>query len=124
VLIADGNCTYEEKARNVERMGAQAIVIYEDPDSWVNDTRNSLQHNGGRFDGSGVSVAIPTLSIGSQDGYALVQTVKNASRNNDQVILQAQIEITTPEAQTISYSLYYGSILDLDYAFVANLYNY
>ena len=32
VIVDDGNCTWEEKARNVQRMGAHALIIAEDRD--------------------------------------------------------------------------------------------
>ena len=33
VIVKDGNCTFEEKARNVQHMGAQALLISEDLDT-------------------------------------------------------------------------------------------
>ena len=30
ILLEEGNCTYEEKARRVERMGAQGLIIATD----------------------------------------------------------------------------------------------
>ena len=35
VLVQDGGCTWEEKARRVEAMGAHAVIIVEDEDEWV-----------------------------------------------------------------------------------------
>ena len=31
ILLTGGECTYEEKARRVERLGAQGLIIAEDP---------------------------------------------------------------------------------------------
>ena len=33
VIVKDGGCTFEEKARNVQHMGAQALLISEDLDT-------------------------------------------------------------------------------------------
>ena len=35
VLIEDGGCSWEEKARWVERMGAQGMVIAQEEDAWI-----------------------------------------------------------------------------------------
>lgn len=35
VLLEDGVCTYETKARNVQRMGAQAVLIAQDHSEYI-----------------------------------------------------------------------------------------
>ena len=35
VLLEDGVCTYEAKARNVQRMGAQAVLIAQDHSEYI-----------------------------------------------------------------------------------------
>ena len=125
LLLLDGDCTYEEKARFAEKVGAQALIIFEQQTKTVIKERKDHHYAGIRVDGSGASVSIPTLVIDHKDGSKLYQMVRdNDGYPESQVVLQAEIEVSTDDSQSISYSLYYGSIVDLDYGLIAKLYNY
>jgi len=39
-------------------------------------------------------------------------------------VLVAKIENSSETSETISYSLYYGSLVDLEFSLIADLYNY
>ena len=72
-MVEAGGCTYETKARNIEKAGAQAAVIvepYESDD--VRFTETSLKDF---YDGSGHSITIPTLIIEADDGEKLVDLI-------------------------------------------------
>ena len=43
---------------------------------------------------------------------------------DESVVLKADIEISDEDKQTISYSLFYGSIIDLDPNLILRLYEY
>ena len=65
LLVEEGGCTYEEKARRAERLGFQALIIGEDLTASI-DSR-SFHNSDSMYDGSGLSVAIPTMIIGEDD---------------------------------------------------------
>ena len=45
--------------------------------------------------------------------------------DEEQIILKADIEISTQnEASSLSYTLYYGSVLDLETSFILRMYEY
>lgn len=66
VLLEDGGCTYETKARNVERMGAQALLIATDSLEYIPARDEHL--SGSKYDGNGHMIDIPTLLIKEEDG--------------------------------------------------------
>lgn len=69
VLLNDGGCSYEEKARNVQRMGAQALIVLYDPEMYIEHRLNHVIDN--RYDGTGNLVHIPTLIMHADDGETL-----------------------------------------------------
>ena len=91
VIIHDGGCTYEEKARRVEKMGAQALIIYEKPDM---DIDMRIDHSSdSKYDGSGTSVSIPTFIVSQEDGKELCKLVSKNPNFDERVILKAEIEV-------------------------------
>lgn len=121
-MVESGGCTYETKARNIENAGAQAAIIiepYEEED--VRFTEDSLKDF---YDGSGHSITIPTLIIEADDAEKLRKVMLEKDEFDNSVVLKADIEISVNNVQTISYSLFYGSILDLDKDFIKSLYEY
>ncbi len=66
VLLEDGECTWETKARNAQRMGAQAVLISTDDDEIV-DSRE-FHFSDSKYDGTGHMIDIPTLLIDNDDG--------------------------------------------------------
>ena len=74
VLVKDGGCTYEEKARNVQAMGASALLIAEDDYSFNED--RMFHDSWSNYDGSGTSIHIPTLLILYPYGDALIDLVE------------------------------------------------
>ena len=122
VMVESGGCTYETKARNIELAGAQAAIIIEPYESEdVRFTEDSLKDF---YDGSGHSITIPTLIIEADDGEKLRKVMLEKEEFDNKVILKADIEISVNNVQTISYTLFYGSILDLDKDFIKSLYEY
>ena len=121
-MVESGGCTYETKARNIENAGAQGAIIiepYEDED--VRFTEDSLKDF---YDGSGHSITIPTLIIEADDAEKLRKVMLEKDEFDNSVVLKADIEISVNNVQTISYTLFYGSILDLDKDFIKSLYEY
>ena len=74
VLLHDGNCTYEEKARRVQEINAEALIIYEDPESVI-DSRLEHMYDSSKYDGSGASVSIPSLIVSAEDGLNLISLI-------------------------------------------------
>mmetsp|Transcript_19811 Transcript_19811/g.24487 ORF Transcript_19811/g.24487 Transcript_19811/m.24487 type:complete len:141 (+) Transcript_19811:282-704(+) len=122
VIVLDGECTYEEKARRVEKMGAQALVIAHDPNAFVGG--REFHASDSAYDGSGQHIAIPTIIIDSIASEKLLKLVRGEHNFDEKVILKAEIEISNSTEQTVSYSLYYGSLIDLDDKLLAEMYNY
>lgn len=125
VIVKDGQCTFEEKARNVQAMGAQVVLIAEDASNFVE--KSAFFDSWSGHDGSGASVHIPTILVRPPHGQALIDLVEGKSgwEQTDKVILKADITIANmDEAESLSYSLYYGSILDLDSQFILRMYEY
>ena len=77
-----------------------------------------------RYDGSGTSIHIPTMIISEEDGDHLIDLIEGVPDDDEGVIIKADIEISDRNGQTISYSLFYGSILDLEPNLVLRLYEY
>ena len=80
VLVARGNCSYEEKYANVEQAGARAILTY-------NDTSSDLPFIMGGIGLSGKAFAIPGMMISGSDA----QRLKNALGN---VAFEVQFDST------------------------------
>ena len=76
------------------------------------------------YDGSGTSIAIPTLLVKEDDGEKLKAILQGRMNFDESVVLKADIEISDEDKQTISYSLFYGSIIDLDPNLILRLYEY
>lgn len=70
VIVDDGNCTWEEKARNVERTGAHALIIAEDSLEELENRWESMSDS--KYDGSGTSIHVPTLLIDVKDAKKLI----------------------------------------------------
>ena len=75
------------------------------------------------YDGSGHSITIPTLIIEAEQG-AILRELLTDEANYGKVVLKTDIEMTTEKRQTISYTLFYGSVLDLDSELIQSLYEY
>ena len=91
VLVDDGNCTWEEKARNVQNLGAHALIIAED---WMADGivgREEFAMFDTKYDGSGTSVHIPTLIIDVDDAEKLKILLKDKPNLDSDVMLKADI---------------------------------
>lgn len=65
------------------------------------------------YEGSGTSISIPTLIVNVEDGEKLIALIEGKANFDENVILKADIEISFERRQAVSYSLYYGSILNL-----------
>lgn len=65
------------------------------------------------YEGSGTSISIPTLIVNVEDGEKLIALIEGKANFDENVILKADIEISFERRQSVSYSLYYGSILNL-----------
>ena len=121
VLLEDGECTWETKARNVQRLGAQALLIATDKDMFI-DGREFHQSDS-KYDGNGYMVDIPTLLIDRAHGEKLLDIYhETASIASEQVELSARIEILDRTKDKISYSMYYGSILDFEHYDLMEMY--
>ena len=77
------------------------------------------------YEGNGHIVDIPTLIIDEYDADTLFELYESAQKSVEkkQVILKADIDITDDQKETISYTLYYGSILDLDEGELVQMYD-
>ncbi len=96
----------------MQKMGAQAILIASDENQSV-DNREKHQSDS-KYDGLGHLVDIPTLIIDKEHGQKLLSIYKEASNKHQQLVLNAHIDVIEKDKETISYTLFYGSILDLD----------
>ena len=123
VIVLDGICTYEEKARRVEKMGAQALIIAHDPDTFVTERFGHFSEDN-RYDGSGHAITMPTIIIDSVASKSLLKMLQGNHNFENQVVLMADIEISDADSQTVSYSLYYGSLFDLSNEMLTNMYDY
>ncbi len=113
VLLEDGECTWETKARNVQRLGAQALLIATDEDTYIDG--REFHHSDSKYDGNGRGVDIPTLLIDRDHGQRLIDIYdEDGDSDSEQTMLQAHISIHDKKIDKISYSLYYGSIIDFD----------
>lgn len=104
VMLEDGGCTFEEKARNVQRMGAQAALIVHNPDEVIDHRAEVDPEN--RYDGSGMLVHIPTLLIDAQAGEDLLDQYRDhhSAGNGSELMLKADITVMAdPFSQSISY---------------------
>ena len=106
----------------MEKAGAQALIIARDLDTYI-DSRE-FHFSESNYDGSGLSIGIPTLIVSEEAGKKLTKLMEWATNFEDNVVLKAEIDISSPTMQIISYSLYYGSIVDLSFGLIAELYNY
>ena len=114
MMVEDGECTWETKARNVQRLGVQALLIATD-DMMTVDSREFHQSDS-KYDGTGHMIDIPTLLIDTEHAEMLLDIyheVRNKSKQ--QIILNAHIGVDSKFREQISYTMYYGSILDLDF---------
>ena len=87
VMVLDGECTYEEKARRVEKMGAQALIIAHDPEAKISG--REFHDSDSSYDGSGMSVTIPTMIIDSVASKKLLEMVRGEHNFDEQVELMA-----------------------------------
>ncbi len=102
--MQEGGCTYEEKARRAEKAGAQALIIARDFESYI-DSRE-FHETESNYDGTGHSIAIPTLIVSPEDGKKLTKLVQrpsqfmfkdNDSETKESVILKAEIEVSSAD---------------------------
>ena len=70
------------------------------------------------YDGTGHSVTIPTLLIDKEYADKLKALFVDPEKFYSDIILKADIEISSLKSQSISYTLFYGSVLDLDTEFI------
>ena len=103
-------------------MGAQALLIAKNANSFIIGREDHQSDS--PYDGTGGSISIPTLLIDEADGEKLIELVKDKPNFDTQVILKADIDITESNVQTISYTLFYGSIVDLDPSLIIKMYEY
>lgn len=103
-------------------MGAQALLIAKNANSFIIGREDHQSDS--PYDGTGGSISIPTLLIDEADGEKLIALVKGKPNFDTQVILKADIDITESNVQTISYTLFYGSIVDLDPSLILKMYEY
>ena len=103
-------------------MGAQALLIAKNANSFIIGREDHQSDS--PYDGTGGSISIPTLLIDEADGEKLIELVKDKPNFDTQVILKADIDITESNVQTISYTLFYGSIVDLDPSLILKMYEY
>ena len=134
VILETGDCSYETKARNVERLGGQVALIIDLPTAELEDedfdeAAQKQQFNNGEkpeefeipdwvifdntYDGTGSSVHIPTILIPFKEGYELLNIVRAEESDGKQVVLKADLDISRSAQQSVKYELFYGSILDL-----------
>ena len=94
VIVKDGGCTYEEKARLAEKLGAQGLIIAHD--SRDHDIPSRVDNESeSQLDGSGLTITIPTIIIDSVSSQKLLDLVEENSNNFDKkIVLRADIEIS------------------------------
>jgi len=63
VIVKDGVCSYEVKARLVEKLGAQGLIIAHDSRDSLLPDRIGKPERENHLDGSGHSITIPTILI-------------------------------------------------------------
>lgn len=153
MILETGDCSFETKARNVERLGGQVALIIDYPE-WeyqygfdeeeeeedpeepsFNSTEPPEKVDeeipvpdwiifNGEYDGTGGSVHIPTILIPYRDGMELLNIIRSEEDDGHQVVLKADIELSQSHANDVNYELFYGSILDLDSDLILELYEY
>jgi len=95
VIVLDGICTYEEKARRIEKMGAQAVIIAHDPKSIIGER---FEHDSdSKYDGSGHAITIPTIIVDSTASKMLLELVRGEHNFDEKIVLKADIEISDQE---------------------------
>lgn len=154
VILPNGGCSFETKARNVERLGGQVAVIIDYPEfddpkfledeaaGRNDDNEESFNSNDapgdeeeeepvpewvifdGAYDGTGSSVHIPTILIPYSEGMELLNIIRAEEYDGHQVVLKADIELSQSHANDVIYELFYGSIMDLDADLILELYEY
>ena len=73
------------------------------------------------------------MIIGEDDATILIDLIgdyefdlfnQDGSTGDSKIVLKADIEISNKDTQTISYTLFYGSLIDLDPNLILRLYEY
>ncbi len=97
-------------------------MIAHDPLEPIN-SRVSESGETSRYDGTGHTIDIPTLILDQEDGEKLWD-VLSMDKSGSGIILESYIEVINEDKQQISYSLFYGSVLDLPVEEIREFYNY
>ena len=116
VLVHDGGCTYEEKARRVQDFGGHAMIVIFDEMAFIDG--REFHDSDSRYDGTGHTIDIPTFIVNRSDGAKLLALLMDKPLMDESVILKADIDIADATSQMISYQLFYGSRLDLKTGFL------
>ena len=98
VIVKDGNCSYEEKARRIQKLGAQAMIIASDTtieqvDEYIRKGEDPEDIFAPHYDGSGHSVSMPTIIALSPAGQTLIKLVEGESFQRE-VVVKADIDIS------------------------------
>jgi len=71
-------------------------------------------------DGTGHNLVTPALLI--RDAESMV--LKNAIAEGEHVVVKVSLEIAHPDNNHVEYDLWMGSLLDVDYTFLEDMYRY
>lgn len=111
ILVNSGYCSMVEKTRNVEKIGGKVALIADktyDQDKEMSD------------DGTGFNLVTPAILVRDEQ----ITGLKDAIRDDQHVVLKVQLEIAHPDNDHIEYELWLGSLLDVDAAFLEDMYQY
>lgn len=111
ILVNSGYCSMVAKTRNIEKIGGKVALIADkvfDQDTQMSD------------DGTGHNLVTPALLI--RDAESMV--LKNAIAGGEHVVVKVSLEISHPDNDHIEYELWMGSLLDVDYTFLEDMYRY
>ena len=78
VIVKEGGCTYEEKARLVDKLGAQGLIIARDQRDHDAIPERVDHESGSQLDGSGLAISIPTIVIDGDASQKLLDLVQNS----------------------------------------------
>ena len=112
IMVDRGNCHFVEKAQNIQNFGGALVVVV---DNKKNEDASQLHM---ADDGKGKAVTIPSFIIGYQDGVILKEAIHkvmppDGERKHNNVMLQADIDLTTKSRDMVRLDLWYTSIYEL-----------
>ena len=107
ILIERGNCTFVTKSRNVEQIGANALII---GDNKANENVTNLVLSD---DGNGNSISIPTFMVRKRTYDLFAKVVENKdSDEQNKLIVKVDLQMTTIKNGRLTLTIWISSLFD------------